>query len=229
MTRFGLALAEELGWDARRKEILEMGGLIHDVGKVGVRDAILCKNARLTDDEFELMKLHPEIGARILKDVPFLSPAAPYTRFHHERWDGSGYPKGLAGEQIPIEGRLLAIADAFDAMTSNRVYRRGRSPEAAIEEVERCAGNHFDPTLAKLFVEVYRAGKINYILQNKAIEEAELVLCPVCSTQLTLAANAKSGDEMDCPICRKRIRLVMRDEGLSAEPCGLTMPPDNVL
>jgi HD-GYP domain-containing protein (c-di-GMP phosphodiesterase class II) len=228
VTRFALALAEQLGWDDRRKEILEMGGLIHDVGKVGVRDAILCKNARLTDDEFELMKLHPEIGARILKDVPFLVPAAPYTRFHHERWDGSGYPQGLAGEEIPIEGRLLAIADAFDAMTSNRVYRRGRSPEAAIEEIERCAGNHFDPALAALFIEVYEAGKVNYILQNKAIEEAELVLCPVCSTQLTLDENAKPGDEMDCPICRKQIRLVMREEGLFAEPCGLTMPPENV-
>jgi HD-GYP domain-containing protein (c-di-GMP phosphodiesterase class II) len=224
VTRFGLAIAEHLGWDEKDKETLEMGGLIHDVGKVGVRDAILCKNDRLSDEEYQLMKLHPEIGSRILKDVPFLRPAIPYARYHHERWDGRGYPNGLGEEEIPVEGRLLAIADAFDAMTSNRVYRKGRSPDEAIAEIQRCAGSQFDPELARVFVEVYKLGRINYILQNKAIEEAELVLCPVCSTQLTLEQGAGPGDVMQCPICHKRIRLVRKEEGLAAEPVSTTVP-----
>lgn len=226
VTRFGLAIAERLGWAAPQRRSLEMGGVLHDVGKVGIRDAILCKEARLSDDEYKLMKLHPEIGARILQDVPFLSPAIPYARFHHERWDGRGYPQKLQGDEIPLEGRLLALADAFDAMNSNRVYRKALSKEDAIAEILRCSGSQFDPELAQVFVELVRAGEVDYILQNKTEEDSSKVVCPVCTTPQVLPETKQAGDQLDCLICRKKLRLLKRDGQLVAETIGRTNFPD---
>jgi len=216
VTRFSMAIATELGWDEEQKENLEMGGVLHDVGKVGIKDAILSKAGRLTDEEFGIMRLHPEIGSRILKDVPFLKPALPYVRCHHERWDGRGYPDGMSELHIPIEGRLLAIADAFDAMASDRVYRKGMSPEVAIAEIEKGRGTQFDPKLASLFIEIYRSGKIDYVLQNQAREMRLYVLCPSCSTYLGLKEESASGDHLKCPICRKEIVLSKEQGDLTA-------------
>jgi response regulator RpfG family c-di-GMP phosphodiesterase/pSer/pThr/pTyr-binding forkhead associated (FHA) protein len=217
VTRFGMAIANELGWDAPRKEALEIGGLLHDVGKVGVRDNVLLKGGRLTDEEFSIMRRHPQIGWRIIKDVPFLQAALPYVRSHHERHDGGGYPDGLAGEQIPLEGRLLAIADAFDAMTSDRVYRKCLQPLEAIAEVERCQGTQFDPDLAQCFIGAFRDGKVDYVLQNQARQTALYILCPSCTTYLSLAEGTRAGQEITCPVCRKRLLLTLAAGQLAAE------------
>ena len=137
--------------DVRR---FKLAGLVHDVGKIGVPESVLRKAGRLTDEEFDWIKRHPEIGARILRDIPQMDDILPAVLYHHERWDGAGYPTGLAGEEIPLIGRFVAIADAFDAMSSNRTYRSARSREFVRDEIRRCSGTQFDPNLVETFLDI---------------------------------------------------------------------------
>ncbi len=127
------------------------GALMHDVGKIGVPDAILLKPDRLTEEEWEFMRRHPAMGYRILAQVPYLRPAAKIVLAHHERWDGAGYPRGLAGDEIPLGARIFAVCDTYDAIISDRPYRRGQSPDAALAEILRCAGSQFDPLVVEAF------------------------------------------------------------------------------
>jgi HD-GYP domain-containing protein (c-di-GMP phosphodiesterase class II) len=124
------------------------------VGKIGVPEAVLQKPGRLDPEEFEQIKKHPEIGARILRDVKQIQDIIPGVLHHHERYDGKGYPAGLAGENIPLMGRIICLADCFDAMTSSRTYRKALPLEVALTEIRRCAGTQFDPTLADAFLEI---------------------------------------------------------------------------
>ena len=155
VTEIAEAVARRLGWDAERLALLRVGGPLHDVGKLGVSDEVLAKPGRLDDDELEQIREHPKLGARILLRVAAFRAAIPYVLYHHERWDGNGYPTGRAGEQIPLEARVLAVADAFDAMTSDRPYRRALDHEAAVEEVARCSGTQFDPEVVRIFLELF--------------------------------------------------------------------------
>lgn len=148
---FSLRLGHELGLDREALRNLELGALLHDIGKIGVPDAILRKPAALTQDEWDKMKLHPHHGQNILRNIPFLATAAQLVAQHHEKWDGTGYPFGLRGEDIELNARIFAVADAFDAMVSDRVYRKGRPYEEAIAELERCAGTQFDPLVVEAF------------------------------------------------------------------------------
>jgi len=145
------AIGNRLGWDQERLFGLWMGCTLHDIGKIGVPDRILSKPGPLTADEFALMKTHPEIGAKIIEGVPFLKPAIPYVYYHHERFNGTGYPFGMAGEEIPVEGRILAVVDAFDAITSDRPYRQGQTLDVAREELCAFAGIQFDPEIVEVF------------------------------------------------------------------------------
>ncbi len=171
VARITLAFCDRLGWDRERLSIARMGALLHDIGKIGVPDAILRKPGRLNAEEYELMKQHTIIGAQILQGIDALVPAIPFVLNHHERWDGKGYPHQLAGEAIPVEGRLLAIVDAFDAMTTARVYRAPMSMDAAIAEIRRCAGTQFDPALVPEFVRLYEDGLIHQALEEEVTRE----------------------------------------------------------
>jgi response regulator RpfG family c-di-GMP phosphodiesterase len=151
--RMTVRAAQMLKWDDSKIKELRMGAILHDVGKIGVPDAILNKQGPLDSNEQAIMKTHPELGVRMIEKVNFLKPAIPYILYHHERWDGNGYPQGLKGEEIPIEGRLLAVADTFDAITSNRPYRKGQSVAKALEEIEKNAGTQFDPQIVELFLD----------------------------------------------------------------------------
>jgi HD-GYP domain-containing protein (c-di-GMP phosphodiesterase class II) len=131
---------------------LEFGALLHDIGKIGVPDAILLKPAGLTEEEWVTMREHPLHGDQILRGISFLEGATRVVAQHHEKWDGSGYPRGLRGEEIDFNARIFAVADAFDAMTSDRVYRMGRPYELAAEELARCAGAHFDRQVVEAFL-----------------------------------------------------------------------------
>jgi HD-GYP domain-containing protein (c-di-GMP phosphodiesterase class II) len=131
-----------------------LSGLLHDVGKIGVPEAILSKPAKLTDEEFEFIKRHPVIGHEILRGIPGLEDALPGVLHHHEQFGGRGYPEGLAGESIPLLGRVLALCDTFDAMSSSRSYRAAMSRETVLAEITKCAGRQFDPQLAELFVKL---------------------------------------------------------------------------
>ena len=151
VVKFSLRLGRELGLDAEQMRSLEFGSLLHDIGKIGVPDAILRKPAKLDEEEWVRMREHPLHGSAILKGIEFLEGAARVVAQHHEKWDGSGYPTGLKGEEIDLNARIFAVADAFDAITSDRVYRRGRPYEAAVAELTRCAGTHFDPRVVEVF------------------------------------------------------------------------------
>lgn len=148
---FSLRLGHELGLEKNALRDLELGALMHDIGKIGVPDAILRKPAKLNDEEWAKMKLHPLHGQKILRNVKFLEGAAKVVCQHHEQWDGSGYPYGLRGEAIDLGARIFAVVDAFDAIVSDRVYRKGRPYQAALEELERCAGTQFDPMIVEAF------------------------------------------------------------------------------
>lgn len=164
VTEYAKLTAKQLDWPEERLAVLELAGHLHDVGKIGVPDAVLNKPGKLTVEEFEMMKAHPEIGEQIIRGIDFLEALVPYVLYHHERYDGKGYPKGLSGEAIPIEGRLLAVSDTFDAMTSSRPYRKQLDPERAIEEIKRCSGTQFDPNIVVVFLEIWRAGLLDPIL-----------------------------------------------------------------
>ena len=160
VARFSKAIAEEFNWDKNEIELIDWGGVLHDVGKIGIRDSILNKPGKFTDDEYNEIKLHPLIGTQIVKDISFLEPIIPYVLEHHERFDGKGYPGGVAGENISIKGRLLAVADAFDAMTSDRPYRKALKPEDALKEILRNGGTQFDPEVVRAFERAWMSGKV---------------------------------------------------------------------
>ena len=151
-------IALELGWDRGRIRALRWAAPLHDVGKVKLRPQLLGKSGPLTVEEVAEIRSHPAAGARLVMPIRRFHDALPYVLFHHERWDGSGYPAGLSGRRIPIEARVLAIADAFDAMISPRPYRPALTHEHALGEVEAGAGTQFDPVVAELFVETWAAG-----------------------------------------------------------------------
>lgn len=149
---FSLTLGREIGLDEDELYDLELSALFHDIGKIGVPDSVLNKPSRLTEDEFLQMKSHPEKSYEILQGFTHFEKVATFAKYHHERWDGRGYPDGLKGEDIPLFSRIILIADTFDAMTSTRVYRKGLDYEIAYEELEEFSGSQFDPDLAKAFV-----------------------------------------------------------------------------
>jgi putative nucleotidyltransferase with HDIG domain len=160
VARLAEALARRLSWHEDRLAALRIGGRLHDVGKLAVADSILLKPGRLEPGELAQIREHPTVGARLIRRFAFAREVLPYVLYHHERWDGCGYPTGKAGKEIPIEARVLALADAFDAMTSVRPYRNALAPEQALEEVVRCAGTQFDPMLALAFVDVWSTGVV---------------------------------------------------------------------
>jgi putative two-component system response regulator len=151
-------VARRLGW--RDLEALRLGGAVHDLGKLAVPQRVLLKRTALTSAELAHIREHPSAGARLLAPITRARPALPYVLCHHERWDGHGYPTGLVGAEIPLGARLLAVVDAFDAMTSDRPYRRALPAEAAVEEIDRCAGGQFDPVVARVFLDAWRGGEI---------------------------------------------------------------------
>ena len=154
VVRYMELIAEGLNVPAGQHATLRRGALLHDIGKIGVPDHILRKPGALTDNEWTTMRTHPDLGARIIANIPFLEEVAVIIRAHHERWDGAGYPEGLTAEHIPLGARIFAVADSFDAMTSDRPYRRGRRLDEALEEIRRCAGTQFDPAVVRAFLAV---------------------------------------------------------------------------
>jgi response regulator RpfG family c-di-GMP phosphodiesterase len=148
---YSLVIARAHGLSAGDLRDLEHGVLLHDIGKIGIPDAILLKPGPLTPDEWRIMRTHPEVGRRLIERIPFLRGAVPVVHHHHERWDGTGYPRGLRGDAIPLGARIFAVADALDAMTVNRPYSRAIAFADARAEIQRAAGTHFDPVVVESF------------------------------------------------------------------------------
>jgi putative nucleotidyltransferase with HDIG domain len=154
VTRYAVALAKRLKLSPEEIESIEVAAILHDVGKIGVQESVLNKPGKLNDKEWKEVKQHPEFSYKILKEVNFPWKIKPLIYAHHERYNGKGYPNGLKGKKIPLGARVLAVADTFAAMTSDRVYRKGLSKEVAIEELKKVAGTQLDPELVKVFVEM---------------------------------------------------------------------------
>lgn len=166
VTDYSLVIATKLGWQERRLEQLRYGAILHDIGKIHITDSTLLKVTRLTQEEWLEIKRHPVTGAVMVKDIPYLTPAVPIIRHHHERWDGSGYPDGLAGEQIPLGARIVAVADSFDAMTTYRVYSKARTLQDGYEEILRCANYQYDPAVVAAFQSVWCEQEIQRIYKK---------------------------------------------------------------
>jgi len=149
-----LRMANEIGISAKQQVHIYRGALLHDIGKMGISDSILLKPASLTSEEWDEMRQHPIYAYELLRQIKFLEPALniPYT--HHEKWDGSGYPRGIKGEEIPLEARIFALADVWDALTSNRPYRKAMTRAEAVEYIRKHSGSHFDPNLVERFIKM---------------------------------------------------------------------------
>ncbi len=150
---YALAVAKKMGLSEQEQEWGQYAAVLHDIGKIGIPESILKKPGKLTHEEYEVMRRHVTYGGMIVRKIKFLDPIVSSVEADHERWDGNGYPRGLKGEEIPLLGRIVAVVDAYDAMTANRVYRKAPGKAFAIEELRRCAGSQFDPTVVEVFLE----------------------------------------------------------------------------
>ena len=168
VTQYSMLLAEQLGLGEEDLELIRTGTPLHDIGKIGIDDSILRKPGPLTREEFEVMKTHTVKGAEIVRTIPDLHPLIPIIRSHHERWDGNGYPDALTGEDISPLARIVALADAFDAMTSDRPYRKGMPLDVAFSEIEKGAGKQFDPQFAAAFLSL----REHIVMEMRNQEEA---------------------------------------------------------
>jgi HD-GYP domain-containing protein (c-di-GMP phosphodiesterase class II) len=173
VTKYALILADALGLPAKQRRRIEIGSRLHDIGKIGIRDSVLQKKGRLSAEEYQHMQSHTVKGAAILAAVPELALVLPIIRNHHERWDGRGYPDRLVAEEIPLEARIVAVADAFDAMTSHRPYRDGLSIDESLDQLQRGAGTQFDPKCSQAFVSLRR--RLAKMIPSRQPAAAEVV------------------------------------------------------
>lgn len=157
--KYAKMIAEEMNLPSMIVKYIEYAALLHDIGKIGISDTILLKKGKLNDDELKIIKQHPIIGYKIILPVQYLYPIAPLVLYHHERYDGTGYPEGLSGEEIPLGARIVAVIDAFDAMTSDRPYRKAPSVKVAISELKKGSGKQFDPKIVKIFLDILNREK----------------------------------------------------------------------
>jgi putative two-component system response regulator len=184
---YTLTLAKDLG--LKYDDLLQTGrgALLHDVGKIGVRDSILLKPGKLSEEEWVEMRMHPQIGYNILQNIEFLSPAAEIVLCHQERWDGKGYPNGLAGTDIPLGARIFAVVDTLDAMTSDRPYRKALSFDEALDEIRRCSGTQFDPRIASAFLRIPAESWIgihDFVNSSHKNQDSFDALCPTSDISL---------------------------------------------
>ena len=171
VAEYSVMIAQELGFTEDQQEQIRKTGLLHDIGKIGVPDNILNKNSKLTDEEYEIIKKHTLIGGEILKGLSLIPHVDEGAKYHHERYDGSGYPYALKGEEIPLNARIIGIADAFDAMTANRIYRKRLNMDVVKEELRHWSGSQFDPGLVEIMLDLIESGRLNVY---KTMEESTI-------------------------------------------------------
>ncbi|MHB1610266.1 MAG: HD-GYP domain-containing protein [Sulfobacillus sp.] len=203
VSRYVMGIAKHLGWHGHQLVEAELGGLLHDLGKVKVPDQILNKPGALTADEYTVIREHPLIGADILRQSPGLVSLMPYIEAHHERFDGHGYPHSLSGQLIPLPGRIVAVADAFDAMTSTRPYRRALLVENALSEIEKNQGTQFDPDIVQVFLKAWARGVFRGVGRFSGINRP-LLECEQCGPviEITDPMMETLSGTVQCPVCR---------------------------
>jgi len=214
------AVADRLDLPPARREELVFGSLLHDVGKIGISERILLKPTALTPEERAVVELHPRIGYRLVQHVPALRPVAGAVLHHHEHFDGGGYPSGLRGEQIPLEARIICVADAFSAMVSERTYRTPVSLEEACEELERCAGTQFDPAIVKVFVEEVRRNPLVGGDKAPVVQDPELEVRREAGEPVLGQGPLASIDNLTMLYTRRHLHEVANAEAQRAEVQG---------
>ena len=192
VTQYSVAIAEELNLSPKEIEDIRYAGLLHDVGKIGIKDSIIRKPGRLTDEEYAIIKKHPAIGAKILRPVDFLADKIPGVLHHHEYYDGRGYPDHLTGEDIPLAGRIICVADAFDAMTTNRPYRKGLTVKTAVGELKKFSGKQFDPVCVEAFLKAFERKLFQYF---EKVEDADDMVLIDDGTEIKEATD--NGHELE--------------------------------
>jgi diguanylate cyclase (GGDEF)-like protein/putative nucleotidyltransferase with HDIG domain len=197
VVRYAVLIAEELGLPAEQVQTIRHAGLLHDIGKIGIPETILFKPAKLTKEEYALMKQHAALGAALVSEIESLQSLAPFIRHHHEHYNGRGYPSGLAGEVIPLEARILSVADAVEAMASDRPYRKALTPKAILEELQKHSGTQFDPVLVDAFTRVIKAQGESLIVNSASN------IIKVIESGMTLASSGTYGIGDKVPIDNK--------------------------
>lgn len=201
VSQYAVKLAEKIGLSKDEIFVVNLGGLVHDIGKIGISDSILLKPDKLTDEEYLIMKEHPAIGHELIATHP-LFPLLLHSVFeHHERVDGKGYPNQMTENGLTVIGRITAIADAFDAMTSTRPYRKGMALEKALAILESEKGKQFDSDLIDAFVAMAKEGELDHILGHCG-DERMMMSCPGCGPVIAPGKHAKVGDHIACPSCK---------------------------
>lgn len=200
VSRYARMLAENIGLSHDEVFVVHFGSLMHDIGKVSVSDSILNKEGKLTDVEYDIVKKHPETGLTLLYEHPLGRLSLDIVGSHHERYDGLGYPRGFAGNDISLYARIVAIADAFDAMTSTRPYRSGMSAGMAYQLMAQESAKQFDPLLLSAFLDLGQRGDLDHILGHSS-EQRLMHSCPACGPIIVIPVTWHSGDQVICPKC----------------------------
>ena len=216
VAHYSKLLAEKAGLSEFETYLASLGGFVHDLGKIGIPDQILNKPAALTNEEFAIMKTHPQIGRTLLVDHPLAHLVFDAVTLHHERCDRKGYPEGREKSELSIYARIVAVADAFDAMTSTRKYRAGMPKSIGLSILEEERGKQFDGELVTSFVELSEVGKLDHIIGHSD-ESTPLVTCPVCGPIIAVPRKKKDGDIIHCNSCKGKFQLHAEDDTFSLE------------
>ncbi|WP_217495325.1 HD-GYP domain-containing protein [Shewanella sp. MEBiC00475] len=227
VSRFAQLLAQHAGLAKSEISRITLGGFLHDLGKVGVPDAILGKRDRLTDIEYQVIKTHPDVGWKMLSGHPLAWLAEDAIRAHHETPDGKGYPKGLSEVEIPIDAKIVGICDAFDAMTSTRPYRQGMPINKALTIIEDNLGTQFDRSLGQQFIELGQQGLLDHIVGHSD-EGIPLHECMMCGPTLVITRNHQSGDHIYCRSCTGQYSIDNSNGKLTSHPTGNTGTPEQL-
>jgi len=220
VSRYAELLAEKTGLRDAEIARVTIGGFLHDLGKISVPDAILKKPGGLTAEEYEVIRTHPEVGMRLLAGHPLADLARPAVESHHERPDGRGYPRGLAGEAIPLDARIVGICDAFDAMTSIRPYRSGMPIDAALDVIRVGLDKQFDAEFGAAFLGLAGTGTLEHVAGHSD-DGIPLQTCVMCGPTLVLTRASMPGDPLYCRCCGGEYRVVADVAGqLGVEPTG---------
>lgn len=219
VSRFAHGLAQALGVSAEETARIAIGGFLHDLGKIGVPDRILNKRDRLTDDEYAVIRTHPDIGWRMLADHPLAHLAESAIRFHHEMPNGKGYPAGMHGTDIPLDARVVGICDAFDAMTSTRPYRSGMPIDKALSIIEAELGSQFDRDIGSLFVQLGRQGRWNHIVGHTD-DGIPLQVCGQCGPTVVVRKEQRHGEHAYCPNCTTEFEIDRKGKTVGIAPTG---------
>lgn len=220
VSQFAKLLAVKTGLSEAEALQISLGGYLHDLGKIGIPDAILLKSGKLTDQEFDTIKTHPLIGMKLITEHPLSNLVYRPVVEHHERPDGKGYPKGLSDDQISLQSRIVTIADALDAMTSTRPYRKGLPQDRALAIIEQGVGTQFDPLLVRHLSELGRASDLDHIVGHSA-EGIPIVTCPTCGPIIAIPRTARDGDVVFCRACTGKLVLHRAEDTFNAELTGM--------